>query len=648
MSTASWSSATARLVRATGSGLVEGNLVAVSTADASQQSAGFLARNSGRAEERRPVRIVPVPQLPAGTVAISEALADDLGMRGGLTGWRVTQEPAAQASAIVLESMTEGRLKDLTSLLATAPDLAGQVCWLAEDSGAAWVYPKGTPFRVRSASGAGGHPLAGLVQIGSSTRIDLIAPGNRTGVDIVILADCSGSMSWRDIERRGDVRMGSSGDRYVTRMEALKNALTQMIDIRAHSAGRVSRIALVSFADRARCEFPRGEGMAELNGTDDARAINEFRQAVALLSPRDGTDIGQALHFAAELLYRQGVPDNDRLIVLVSDGADWKPQSEEAAGEAIAAVRDPVSLMEELERSLAIKLHAIGISDEATFRAWWDRYQRHQMNGADPHESTVPNHRLLEKLVEVGGGDPRRVGGMDVLQEYFSGLGAGVTRHVGHPVPGQLRPLQATLEVLAEPMHAEDQEMAARRKDLADRAQLLRPACVKLSVRCGAKPMYRADAGDLTGKLLRLGRPVGNEDEFRVWAEDLDQIFQESLESRLRKEEPDRPYDVREVTRLVRDGRLNQIRLMRNHAAHLQVKPEDEIAVARILIRFADVKFIDHDDARRWTRVQVGLLEDVVGVMEDVRRALEHAPMPTLRDPKPTGLRATTAVNGYR
>lgn len=432
MSAPSWSAQTARLVCATGPGLVDGNLVAVSSADASQQSAGFLSRGSGAADEQRAVCIIPVSELSARTVAISEALADDLGLRGGGTRWQLSEQPVARASAMVLESMTEGSLKDLVDLLAEAPDLSGQVCWLADEGGQAWVQPRGTPFRVRSATGPGGQPLRGLVQIGPDTRLDLIAPGNRTGVDIVILADCSGSMSWNDIERRGDVRLDGSSDRYVTRMQALKSALEEMIDIRAHTAGRVSRIALVSFTSRSWSVFPAKGGMTELNGMNDPRAISDFRQAVGLLQHQDaGTDIGQALHFAAELLYRQGVPDNDRLIVLVSDGADWAQKSDDTTGEAVAAVSDPISLMEELERSLSIRLHAIGIGDEDSFYPWWDRY--HRRTRGDPHPSIIPNHRLLARLVEVGGGDPRRVGGMEVLQEYFTGLGEGVTRHVGRP-----------------------------------------------------------------------------------------------------------------------------------------------------------------------------------------------------------------------
>lgn len=133
MSAPSWSAQTARLVCATGPGLVDGNLVAVSSADASQQSAGFLSRGSGAADEQRAVCIIPVSELSARTVAISEALADDLGLRGGGTRWQLSEQPVARASAMVLESMTEGSLKDLVDLLAEAPDLSGQVCWLADE-----------------------------------------------------------------------------------------------------------------------------------------------------------------------------------------------------------------------------------------------------------------------------------------------------------------------------------------------------------------------------------------------------------------------------------------------------------------------------------------------------------------------------------
>jgi Mg-chelatase subunit ChlD len=641
MSLASWSADTAQLSLAIGPGLVEGYLVAVSTADTAEQSAGVFAVGLHPAPDQRAVRIVPVPQLPARTVVVSEMLADDLGLHADAPRWQLSKEPAAEAATVVLESMTEGKLDDLVGLLARASDLAGQVLWLTDDGETAWVHARGTPFRVRSASGPGDTPLQHLVQISQSTEIQLVAPVNRTGVDIVILADCSGSMSWGDIEQRGASQPNWRGTSFVKRIDALKQALGQMIDIRAHTAGRVSRIALVSFTDRAECVFPRQGGMTEISGADDARALADFRDAVNILRPQEaGTDIGQALHFASELLYRQGVPGNDRLIVLVSDGAEWAPQTEEATGEAVAAVSDPVSLMEELEKSMGIKLHAIGISDDHSFHRWWDAYMRSAKG--DPHVSIVPNHRLLTELVRVGGGDPRRVGGMEVLQEYFTGLGEGVTRRVGRPAPPALRPAQTTFKTLAEPRPDEDGELASRRKALADQAQQLRPDCVKLSERCGAKAMYQKI--DDTSKLLRIGRSIQGEDEFRTWVNDLDHMFYEKLESRLLAQKPDKDYDIPQVRTLIWDGRMYQIRLLRNYADHESLKSEDQIAIARIMMRFADTKLINRDDARRWTKVQVGLLEDLVSVLTEVRRTLDSLPLPA----QPEGVTPTPLVDGWR
>ena len=42
---------------------------------------------------------------------------------------------------------------------------------------------------------------------------------------------------------------------------------------------------------------------------------------------------------------------------------------------------------------------------------------------------------------------------------------------------------------------------------------------------------------------------------------------------------------------------------------------------------FAGAKLINRDDARHWTRVRVGLLEDLVGVLTDVRNLLDRQPL---------------------
>jgi len=174
----------------------------------------------------------------------------------------------------------------------------------------------------------------------------------------------------------------------------------------------------------------------------------------------------------------------------------------EATGEALAATGDPVSLMEELHRSLNIKLHAIGISDKASFLRWWS--QTHRASQGEPHVSAIPNHDLLEELVNVGGGDPGRVGGLDVLEGYFSGLGAGVSHRVGKPVLAELPQLQARLTALTIPRRRVDPATAILRQELADRAQRLRTNCIRLSVRCARSRC----TGNLTARMRSSGSPA--------------------------------------------------------------------------------------------------------------------------------------------
>jgi hypothetical protein len=245
------------------------------------------------------------------------------------------------------------------------------------------------------------------------------------------------------------------------RLEALQQALRDLLEMRLQISGRVSRIALVEFNRETRQVFPRGGGMAQLDGGSPADVVEEFRNAVTLLRARGGTNIGNALHEAANLLYQHGHAGNERLVVLVSDGANWAPKGEQGSGEMVNALEEPVSLMEHLNRDMGIRLRAIGISTADLFRR----------RGYVPDADMVPNHDLLEELVKVGGGDPTTIGGLDVLEEYFSGLASGITYRVRkglrEPCPaGPLpEPAVAALSRLRAPVPG-TQDLVARRSEL--------------------------------------------------------------------------------------------------------------------------------------------------------------------------------------
>lgn len=410
---------------------------------------------------RAVVDVLTSPEVPPGTVAVHADLAADLGLVSGSGPWRLDSVNPVDVRRLVLEMPTERDPKDVARDVArSAPD--GRLLWVSS-TGDVWFPVDDVPYRVREIDTGGWNDVAARVTAG--TKVELYAPAARAGVDIVVLADVSGSMVIDDLPVTGERprRLGQHG--WITRAEALREALHDLLGMRLRVSGRVSQIALLQFANDVTQRFPRRGGMVQLDGGSSDQLVDEFRQAIGMLIPSNaGTDIGNAVHTAANLLYQHGRPGNEQLIVLVSDGADWTPAGEQGTGEMVLAHQEPVSLMAHLNQDMGIKLHAIGISTKELFdrRGTWH-----------PHPSSVPNHTLLEQMIKVGGGDPTTVGGLDVLEEYFTDLGSGIV----HQVTDRLSKLPSGRGALVEDTRAALRALATPERsweaDRHDRQQML-------------------------------------------------------------------------------------------------------------------------------------------------------------------------------
>jgi hypothetical protein len=390
----------------------------------------LLTLNSSTDPVSVAVRLVPLAAVPDGVVAVNEDLAPRLGLDESPEGqdWRLDAVPVEPVKSLTLESSVEAPFDVLVREIGEA-GLPGMLLWIPpQENAELWIdVPGSASFRVRALEAGGRRGV--LVEIGERTDVELFVSSARNGVDIVILADCSGSMSVPDIPEYSEGsayggHFGQGGARGRPRMDVLRSALNDLLEMRLRISGRVSRLAMLKFTHTTEHVFPRDGGMAELDAGSTGPAVDEFRNAVAVLRPEDaGTDIGNALHEAANLLYLHGKPGNERLIVLVSDGAHWSRRGNDGVGEVVYADREPVSLMEYLHVHTKVRLHAVGVSTMAMYRRWIAAGNR----GGEVFE---PNHELLQQLVRVGGGDEAAIGGFDVLARYFSGLGAGMTRRV--------------------------------------------------------------------------------------------------------------------------------------------------------------------------------------------------------------------------
>ena len=412
-------SASCRLAAIPRGGPVGGSRIGVPPGLAAD--ACLLTLQSADGDVRTAVQAVPLPQVPPGLIAIGDDLAANWDADLTTAQWELRRVDPVPATRLVVELPTEREPSEAAKDITNA-GLAGELVWVPGDGADITIDVGDLPYRVRDLDVGGRRGVA--TRLTADTRVSIYAPAVRAGVDMVILADCSGSMGVEDIPVGAERQYTG---RWMLRSEALKQALRELLDIRLQVSGRISRVALMGFDWKTSQRFPREAGMAQLDGGCPEGVIEQFRSAIALLRAVNGagTNIGNALHEAANLLYQHGREGNERLIVLVSDGADWAPKGEQASGELVQTVEEPVSLMAHLHRDMGIRLHAIGISTAEMFRR----------RGYQETPSLVPNHALLEELVKVGGGDPTTIGGFDVLAEYFSGLGSGIT----HRVPGGLR-----------------------------------------------------------------------------------------------------------------------------------------------------------------------------------------------------------------
>jgi Mg-chelatase subunit ChlD len=500
-----------RLITVPPGGPLRGHAVSIPAGtdiDAGRDIPCLMTVRSGSDTIHTAVHGVPIPEVPVKFLAIGADLAAEWDADLELAQWTLDRADPVFVSQLTLEVPVERDLAEEASGLARA-GLADELLWIPADGSELSLTVGDLPYRVRSIDVGGRTGVIG--QITKNTRMEVYAPAMRAGVDIVILADCSGSMGLDDLPAGGGRRSRAApGERWMTRMDALKQSLGDLLSVRLQMSGRISRLALVEFNHRTRQLFPPGGGMAQLDGSSPQHDIDAFSRSVKQLRPSGLTNIGNALYEAANLLQQHGHVGNEKLIVLASDGADWTPEGEEGSGEVLEAVSEPVSLMMHLHEDVGIRLHAIGISTPELYR----RRGYHPANAVT--KGMVPDHQLLRELVKVGGGDPSAIGGLNVLEEFFSGLGTGLThtiqeRLLERPVAGPL-PTETIAMLRRLAREAVDGNWTARCAELGVQIMEWAGDCSIHGVRALGNPIWEDGSVDKLCERV-VGQPSSGERE---------------------------------------------------------------------------------------------------------------------------------------
>lgn len=225
-----------------------------------------------------------------------------------------------------------------------------------------------------------------LLLLDDKTTVQLLVPHHKSAVDMVILVDVSGSMTIEDY-------VGEDGLPH-SRLDGVKLALETLIDRRLLSGGsRVSRLAILAFGFTTAMLYPPRPVMEELTNVEQIEQVrvtlqqNLSNDGLRVLKVRrNPTNIAAVLSAAADVLRRSFLEETEKVLVLLSDGADWDEKTDPGAeGEIESATEDPVALADSLHTDSEIRIHTVGISNEKAYRLYRKKATHETTRGLTPN-----------------------------------------------------------------------------------------------------------------------------------------------------------------------------------------------------------------------------------------------------------------------
>jgi len=383
----------------------------------------------GPPEQEFAVRVVIDSSLEPGAVLVNQNFLDSTGFRPeDERFWSIKPAPAVvPVREAVIELVVErGNIdREISELRRARRDIFLQRCLLVEPGQSASdlslpVLGRGY-FNFRSIQPAPETIYSkSILVLDDDTTLNLFVPHRRSGVDMVIVVDASGSMDLCDyVDASGRAR---------SRIEGVKTALEALLQRRLASGSRVSRIAIVLFGANTRMLYPLHDAM--MIELEEKAQVEEMRESLHYLNQiglerlqvdRMQTDISGALRYASELLDYYAQEGNEKMLILLSDGADWTEDTTGVSdGEIVRTTHDPAVLADSLHYDSRVRIHTVAISDEQALRRYEDRKFWDQ-------GWAIPNTNLLRKIADFTEGLFIESPDARSLARLFDELGEGAT-----------------------------------------------------------------------------------------------------------------------------------------------------------------------------------------------------------------------------
>jgi Mg-chelatase subunit ChlD len=352
----------------------------------------FDPPSPGPEYEARAIRLIVDPTLPAGKVAINSHFLRETGLAAiSRRSWWVRRgvQVVPLREALLEVQLERGEIEEqLRNLRDNQDKLLLNRCLLAARPSLAMEDGRGFDFLTMTPSAAHLSDDTVLV-ITKETKLRLLVPHRKSGADMVIVIDASKSMDELDYM--------NNDNQFRSRLEGVRQALNILLQSRSDAGNRIARLAILVFGRNVQMFHPRQPEMVEVQ----ERQLDEIRDQLHILNDgglgtlnldRTGTDISASLRNAAALLDSYGEASNEKMVILLSDGAEWtQARDEETEGTIIATSEDAAVLAGILYADSRIRIHTVGIGNEQLV---WQR----RRDLSFKVRTLLPNRKLLEKI----------------------------------------------------------------------------------------------------------------------------------------------------------------------------------------------------------------------------------------------------------
>lgn len=360
----------------------------------------FDPRYPGPEYEARAIRLIVDARLPSGKVAINAHFLRETGLASNprQRWWIKRGSPViALAEALLEVRLERGDIhnqRDMESQLEELRNNRDRLllnrCLLIDNHRSIERIPvpigEGVCFDLLTTiPPLARQPEDTILVLTKDTKLRLLVPHRKSGADMVIVVDASKSMDEQDYINNGQPR---------SRLEGVRQALDILLQSRSDAGSRVSRLAILVFGRNVQMFHPRRPEMVEVQ----QQQLGEIRDRLTILNEgglrtlqvdRTGTNISAGLLTAASLLDNFNQGGNEKMVILLSDGAEWTyARDEDEEGTIIGTTEDAAVLAGSLHADSSIRIHTVGIGNERLVR------QRSRIHV----KALLPNRELLEKI----------------------------------------------------------------------------------------------------------------------------------------------------------------------------------------------------------------------------------------------------------